>query len=88
MKIEFDPDKAAINLAKHGISFEEASTSLYDEQALAMEDVTSENEQRWILIGMSNQLRLLTMIYTLREPDIIRLISARRSTKREMSDYA
>jgi len=88
MKIEFDPDKAAINLAKHGISFEEASTALYDEQALAMEDASSESEHRWILIGMSNQLRLLTVIYTLREPDIIRLISARRATKREMSNYA
>ena len=88
MKIEFDPEKASINLAKHGVSFEEAATCLYDENALVMEDVDSEGENRWILIGMSTQPRLLTVVYTLRDPDIIRLISARKSTKKEGHYYA
>ena len=88
MNIDFDPDKAASNLSKHGVSFDEAVASLYDENALAMEDIDSEGESRWVLIGMSNRLRLITVVYTLREPDIIRIISARRSTKKESKSYA
>ncbi len=63
MKIEFDPKKAAINLKKHGVSFDEAATCLLDDQALVQEDYDAEDENRWILIGMSNQARLLVVIY-------------------------
>ena len=87
MKIEFDTKKAAINLKKHGVSFDEAATCLLDDQALVQEDYDAENENRWILIGMSNQARLLVVIYTTRE-DSIRLISARKPTQKEENYYA
>lgn len=86
MQIEFDPVKAASNVRKHGISFEEGATALLDEAALAMED-DSEGEHRWVLLGMSVQGRLLVVVYTLRG-DTIRLISVRKADKREEHDYA
>jgi uncharacterized DUF497 family protein len=87
MEIEYDDSKAKINLRKHGISFEEAATSLYDPMALCKEDPDAKGEFRWILVGKSNQVRLLTVVYTLRE-ERIRLISARKSTRREAKNYA
>ena len=87
MEIEFDPRKAAANLRKHRVSFEEAATCLLDAHALVMEDDRSEGESRWILVGMSSRARLLTVIYTLRE-DNPRLISARKATTKEAKSYA
>ena len=88
MEIEWDVAKAASNLAKHGVSFEEAATALLDPNALAQEDRSAATEARWILIGMSVRPRLLTVIYTVRPEDRLRLISARRSTRKEASYYA
>lgn len=89
IRIESDPVKAKSNFKKHGISFEEAETALLDPFALAQEDNDSKQEKRWVLIGMSNSARLLTVVYTLRDNDnIIRLISARKSTQKEASYYA
>lgn len=88
MEIEWDLEKATSNLQKHGVSFEEASTALLDPLALAQEDATSEGELRWVLIGMSARARLLTVIYTLRRPERIRLISARKATRKEANYYA
>ena len=88
MEIEWDADKATSNLQKHGVGFEEASTALLDPLALAQEDATSEGEPRWVLIGMSARARLLTVIYTLRRPERIRLISARKATRKEANYYA
>lgn len=62
MEIEYDARKAESNLSKHGVGFEEAATALLDPQALAMEDVEAEGEARWILIGMSAEGRLLTVV--------------------------
>ncbi|MEN8217864.1 MAG: BrnT family toxin [Pseudomonadota bacterium] len=87
MEIEFDPNKASSNLIKHGISFEESSTALLDPLALVREEPDAEGENRWVLIGMSNQARLLTVVYTLRN-ERIRLISARKATKTEAKNYA
>lgn len=87
MEVEYDSRKAATNLRKHGISFKEASSCFYDQLALAMEDSHSESEYRWILIGLSRRQRYLTVVYTLRE-NIVRIISARKSTRREKRDYA
>jgi len=88
MEIEWDPVKAAVNFRKHGVSFEEASTTLLDPQGLAQEDASSEGESRWIVIGMSAKARLLTVVYTLRREDRIRLISARKATRKEAKFYA
>jgi len=88
MDIEWDSKKAASNLKKHGVSFEEAATSLLDPMAKALEDPDAESEPRWVLLGMSAQQRLLSVCYTLRRDDRIRLISARLATRKEGKDYA
>ena len=88
MDIEWDAGKAAANLDKHGVRFDEAATSLLDPMALAQEDESSEGESRWVLIGMSANARLLTVVYTLRDENRIRLISARKATRKEASIYA
>ena len=86
--IEWDAGKAAANFKKHGIRFEEATTSLLDPLALAQEDDSSEGETRWVLVGMSTNARLLTVVYTLRDENRIRLISARKATRKEAAYYA
>lgn len=68
--------------------FDEAVTALLDPQALAREDGLSEGEGRWILLGMSARLRLLTVVYTLRGDEQIRLISAPKATRKEAVFYA
>lgn len=88
MEIEWDADKAVANFGKHGVHFEEAATALLDPQALAQEDAYSEDEARWVLIGMSASARLLTVVYTLRDETRIRLISARKATRKEAGYYA
>lgn len=88
MQIEWDPEKAESNLAKHGVSFEEAATSLLDPMALVQEDADAEGETRGMLVGISAQARLLTVIYTLRGEGRIRLISARKATRKEAKYYA
>jgi uncharacterized DUF497 family protein len=55
--------------------------------ALVMEDVASKDENRWILIGLSSEAQLLTVIYTVRD-QFVRIISARKSTKKEAKYYA
>lgn len=85
--IEWDAAKAAFNLRKHGVSFEEAATALLDPTALTLEDAAATGEARWVLVGMSRQARLLTVVYTLRA-ERIRLISARKATHSEASSYA
>jgi uncharacterized DUF497 family protein len=87
MEIEFDPAKNRLNQQKHGVSFEEAGTALLDPRARVREDEDSVDEQRFVLLGMSRAARLLVVIHTLRG-DAIRLISARKATKREEKDYA
>jgi uncharacterized DUF497 family protein len=88
MDIEWDVDKAVANLKKHGVRFEEAATSLLDPQAQAQEDADSKGEARWVLIGMSASARLLTVVYTLHNETRIRLISARKATRKEAGYYA
>jgi len=88
MEIEWDADKAVANFKKHGVRFEEAATSLLDPQALAQEDGDSKDEARWVLIGMSSSARLLAVVYTLRSETRIRLISARKATRKEAAYYA
>ncbi len=88
MDIERDAGKAAASFKKHEIRFEEAATSLLDPMALAQEDDTSKGEPRWVLVGMSTNARLLTVVYTLRDESRIRLISARKATRKEAAYYA
>lgn len=88
MKIEFDSKKAASNLKKHGVSFDEAASCLLDPAALVRDDPDARGEVRLILLGMSHAGRLLTLCYTLRDEEVVRLISARNATKKEEKSYA
>lgn len=88
MNVEWDPAKGTANLKRHGVTFEEASTVLLDPLALAQEDALLVDESRWVVIGMSARTRLLTVVYTLRREDRIRLISARKATRREARFHA
>ena len=89
MDIEWDTDKEESNLAKHSVCFDEAATALLDPMALAQEDEDAQGEARWVLMGMSAQARLLVVVYTLRgSEERIRLISARKATRKEAEYYA
>jgi hypothetical protein len=84
---EWDPNKASHNLAKHGVSFEEAQTAFDDNLFLAFEDPDhSAGERRYILTGQSSRARLLVVAYTERR-NKIRVISAREATRRERRAY-
>ena len=76
------------NLKKHGVSFSEAAACLLDPLTLVREDPAAEGEERLVLVGMSDQDRLLTVCYTLRGEERIRLISARKATTKEGRQYA
>ena len=86
MKFDWDAAKAANNRRKHGVSFDE-SESVFG-AAVIFEDLDhSEKEPRYVAIGFSARNRLLTVAFTRREPDVIRIISARKATKREQAKY-
>lgn len=89
--IEFTWDlrKAAANIAKHGVSFEEAQTAFFDDCARLIDDPDhSAEEERFVLLGYSLQARCLLVSHCYRESgSAIRLISARRATAREEREY-
>lgn len=89
INFEWDENKNEINKAKHGIAFEEAQTSFYDECALMIDDPEhSEQEDRFILMGLSEKANLLVVCHCFRESDtVIRIISARKATKTETRQY-
>ena len=83
MRFEWDPEKARRNLKKHGVSFDEAVTAFYDPLSATFDDPDhSDKEQRYITIGFSSQGRLLVIGHTERG-EIVRIISARRTTAHE-----
>lgn len=89
LRFEWDENKNIINKSKHNISFEEAQTVFYDEMALVIDDPDhSEQEDRFIILGLSNQAKLLVVCHCYRASDtIIRIISARKATKTESNQY-
>jgi hypothetical protein len=90
LRIEWDPRKAAANLRKHGVSFEDAQTVFSDERARLIDDPDhSEDEERFLLLGLSSSLRLLVVAHCYRaEGHVIRIISARRATREEQRFYS
>lgn len=86
MRIEWDPDKAKVNELKHGIRFSEVDSVFYDPLGVTIEDETSDSEVRHITFGVDMFGRVLAVVYTWRG-DVIRIISARKATHREKSDY-
>lgn len=89
LRFEWDVRKSELNVRKHGISFEEAETVFYDEYARLIHDPEhSENEERYILLGMSVRAKMVAVCHCYREDDdVIRIISARRATKNEQRTY-
>jgi len=89
IRFEWDDTKATINQKKHGISFEDAETVFSDENALLIADPDhSSEEDRFIILGLSEYLQLLVVCHCYRESDeVIRIISARKATKNETKQY-
>ena len=87
MRFEWDPLKAEANRRTHGVSFAEAVTVLEDNFALTREDPDAVEEPRFVTLGMSNLGNLLVVVYMYGEPDIIRVISAWKATKRQRVLY-
>ncbi len=86
-EFQWDEEKAKSNLKKHGVSFEEGATIFNDPMiATILDPDHSEDEERFISIGMSVIRRLLSVIHTYRK-DRLRLISARKATKAEKKNY-
>ncbi len=85
----WDKNKNAANQQKHGVSFEEAQSAFYDENATIYFDPDhSEEEDRFILLGISFKLRVLVVCHCYRESStVIRIISARKADKEEQKDY-
>jgi len=83
--IEWGPEKARANLQKHGVDFADAATALDDEQALTVSDDTAA-EERYVTIGADALGRMLVVVYTWRG-ERVRLISARKATRRERRQY-
>jgi len=87
LNFEWDDKKAKSNFIKHGISFEEASTAFGDELSITIEDpLHSDNENRLVLIGKSINQKTIVVIH-LEKTDSIRIISARKATKKEYKFY-
>ena len=89
LNIEWDPQKAEANQEKHGVSFDEAATVFSDENGRLIPDPDhSEEEDRFILLGMSWSLRILVVCHCYREAsNVIRIISARKASRSERAQY-
>ena len=89
IKFEWDIVKAASNKKKHGVSFEEAQSVFYDEFAVQfLDEDNSVSEERFLMLGFSDEARLLIVCHCERDQgNIIRIISARKATKNESNYY-
>ncbi|MBN2804460.1 MAG: BrnT family toxin [Deltaproteobacteria bacterium] len=90
LHFQWDPIKNKSNQKKHGVSFEEAQTVFFDENARIIPDPDhSDEEERFILLGISSSTRLLTVCHCYRtSTDLIRIITARKATKTESKWYS
>ena len=89
MRFEWDERKNTINKIKHGVSFEEAFTVFFDDEAILFDDPEhSDYEERFLLIGMSASSKLCIVCHCYRNEDtVIRIISARKATNNEVKRY-
>lgn len=89
IKFEWDENKNRINQRKHGVSFDEAKTVFYDDEAIVIDDPEhSETEERFIILGLSSKANLLVVCHCYRVSEtVIRIISARKATKTETKFY-
>ena len=88
MNYEWNLIKERLNVAKHGVDFEEAKSIFADEFALVLFDEDHSNdEERFLILGMSQKERILLVVHCYRENDTIRIISSRKATKSEAKQY-
>jgi uncharacterized DUF497 family protein len=89
LRFEWDDTKSRDNVRKHGVTFAEAQTVFFDENAVEFfDDEHSTQEDRFLLLGLSSKLRVLLVCHCLRESgSVIRIISARKATKNERGLY-
>ena len=89
LQFEWDSRKEKTNIKKHGISFDEASTAFYDENAIEFFDPDhSENEDRFILLGINIKLRVVVVCHCWRKSEtVIRIFSARKADIDETNEY-
>lgn len=89
LRFEWDERKASANEKKHGVSFDEARSVFVDERARLIDDPDhSEDEERFILLGLSSSLRLLLVCHCYRSgANVVRIISARKAKARESKSY-
>ena len=89
IKFDWDKNKASLNKKKHSVSFEEAMTVFYDDDALEFHDPDhSQEEDRFFMLGLSFRTRVLIVSHCVREAgSVIRIISARKATKQETQKY-
>ena len=88
LRFEWDDNKNQTNIQKHGISFEEASSVFYDDDAIVISDEShSDSEERFVLIGFSFKARIIVVCHCYRQEDsIIRIISARKASIKERKE--
>ena len=86
MRFQYDPSKAASNLKKHGVSFADAEGVFFDHWQFISWTPDSEDEERFIAVGMGSAGIILVVVYTLRGEEI-RLISTRHATRHEVKNY-
>ncbi|MGH7283583.1 MAG: BrnT family toxin [Polyangiaceae bacterium] len=84
-EFEWDVDKARLNLRKHGVTFEEATSAFFDPLVLVQPDAV--HSDRFIVLGQSDRARTLFVVYAERDGDRVRLISAREATAHERKAY-
>ena len=89
IQFEWDSRKAAANLKKHGVSFDQARTVFFDEHAKLIDDPDhSDEEDRFVLLGLSSSLKVLLVCHCYRqEGNVIRIISARKASTQETKEY-
>lgn len=89
IQFDWDQKKAAENVKKHGVTFEEARTVFFDERAKLIDDPDhSEDEDRFVLLGVSNSLKVILVCHCYRqEGNVIRIISARKASRHETKQY-
>ncbi|MBI4227082.1 MAG: BrnT family toxin [Candidatus Omnitrophica bacterium] len=89
IRFAWNEGKNRVNQRKHGVSFEEARSVFYDERAIEFPDPEhSQQEDRFLLLGLSGRLRVLLVCHCFREDDeVIRILSVRKATKKEFDYY-
>jgi hypothetical protein len=86
VRFEFDPQKAAANLKKHGVALSDTEAVFHDSLAIHIEDPDAQDERRFVAVGRGSTGAVLVVVYTCRG-NAVRVISARRASRKERLEY-